>query len=75
MNIIKGAGSLFLMAVGVTLAAKGGKYFVEAITDGIAETKDIPRIIVIRKEAIDDVVDAAKEAAETVKETAEAVQS
>ena len=83
-NLIKATGSLFLIAVGATIAYKGGKFLYEAITDSV--TREVPKVIVvpkiisIHKEVIKDAVEktteAAAEAVESVQEnTAEAVQS
>lgn len=79
-NLIKGAGGLFLLAVGATVATKGIKVIGNALSEtakSIGEPK-VTKVIVI-KDIIGDLSEKAPEAvekvAEVVKDAADTVQS
>ena len=71
-KVLKTVGSLFLIVAGASIAAKGGKCLVDALSD--TATQDVPKIIVIRREIISDAVEKVSEvAADAIDEVQEKV--
>lgn len=60
-KVLKTVGSIFLIVAGASIAAKGGKCLIDALSD--TATQEVPKIIVIHKEIIQDAAEKVSEVA------------